>query len=172
MTTRSVPKPRDNLQQIGAGMGGPNSAKPPVVLFRLRTAIAERSVPRITSFGPHAARFLVLSIRHSGSNSPPAPNGPLPIPNTDIAPDATPGSPYLQQVSNVINGLNLNLGSRSRKRNDLVFTPRLDYQASSRGQLIPEFELQLFQLSRWRDHRSDRGNLWTANTGQRQCAYV
>ena len=35
------------------------------------------------------------------------------------------GNPvYLQQVSNVINGLNSNLGRRTRKRNDLVITPR------------------------------------------------
>jgi hypothetical protein len=32
--------------------------------------------------------------------------------------------------------LNLNLGSRARKRNDLVFTPRLDYQPTSRDGLF------------------------------------
>jgi hypothetical protein len=65
----------------------------------------------------------------------PAPNGPLPIPGTDIAPDAN-NPVYLQQVSNVIGALNSNLGSRARKRNDLVFTPRLDYQPSSRDGLF------------------------------------
>ncbi len=65
----------------------------------------------------------------------PAPNGPLPIPGQDTAPDAS-NPVYLQQVSNAINALNTNLGRKSRSGNDIVLTPRLDYQASSRDSLF------------------------------------
>jgi hypothetical protein len=43
---------------------------------------------------------------------------------------------YLQQVSNTLNALNSNLGIKSRKGNDWVITPRLDYQATNRDSLF------------------------------------
>jgi hypothetical protein len=73
----------------------------------------------------------------------PAPNGPLPIPGNDTAPD--PNNPvYLQQVSNTINALNSNLGTKARKRDDWVITPRLDYQATSRDSLFLTLNLNRF----------------------------
>jgi hypothetical protein len=65
----------------------------------------------------------------------PPPNGPLPVPNVDTQPQL-PGDQYygiyLQQISNTIHALNSNLGIKSRKGNDWVITPRLDYQATNR----------------------------------------
>jgi hypothetical protein len=73
----------------------------------------------------------------------PAPNAPYPVPGNDSTPD--PANPvYLQQVSNTLNALNSNLGIRPRKRNDLVVTPRLDYQASSRDSLFLSFNVNRF----------------------------
>jgi hypothetical protein len=80
----------------------------------------------------------------------PAPNGPLPVPNLDTDADVTagPSDPlyplYLQQVSNTINALNSNLGTKARKRNDWVITPRLDYQAGSRDGLFLSFNVNRF----------------------------
>ena len=51
---------------------------------------------------------------------------------------------YLQQVSNTINALNSNLGTKARKRNDWVITPRLDYQAGSRDGLFLSFNVNRF----------------------------
>ena len=68
---------------------------------------------------------------------------PLPIPGSDTAPDYT-NPVYLQQVSNVINALNSNLGIRPRKRNDWVLTPRLDYQPTTRDGLFLSFNVNRF----------------------------
>jgi hypothetical protein len=128
-----LPKPQDSLQQFGAGVGGP------ILRNRLWFFVDYEQQLRSDPFSvinqpldSTQPGFLSSNFGIPDGTPLPPPNGPLPIPNTDIAPDATPGSPYLKQVSNVIKGLNLNLGSRPRKRNDLVITPRLDYQASSR----------------------------------------
>ena len=73
----------------------------------------------------------------------PPPNGPLPVPGSDTAPD--PSNPvYLQQVSNTVNALNSNLGTKARQRNDWVLTPRLDYQASPHDGLFLSLNLNRF----------------------------
>jgi hypothetical protein len=45
-------------------------------------------------------------------------------------------SSLLREASRVINALNSNLASRTRKRNDPVMIPKLDYQASSRDRFF------------------------------------
>jgi hypothetical protein len=131
-----LPKPQDSLQQFGGGLGGP------IVRNRLWFFVDYEQQLRSDPFSvinqaldPTQPGFLSSNFGIPDGTTLPAPNGPLPIPGTDVAPDAT-NPVYLQQVSNTINGLNLNLGSRTRKRNDLVITPRLDYQASSRDSLF------------------------------------
>jgi len=62
------------------------------------------------------------------ANTPlPTPNGPLPLPDTDTAPEAT-NPVYLQQVSNALGALHSNLGTHSRYANDLAFFNKYDYQ--------------------------------------------
>ena len=78
----------------------------------------------------------------AGTTLPP-PNGPLPVPGSGTAPDPT-NPVYLQQVSNTVNALNSNLGTKARQRNDWVITPRLDYQASSRDSLFLSLNLNHF----------------------------
>jgi hypothetical protein len=51
---------------------------------------------------------------------------------------------YLQQVSNTLNALNSNLGTKARKRDDWVITPRLDYQLTSRDGLFLSLNLNRF----------------------------
>jgi hypothetical protein len=131
-----LPKPQDSLQQFGGGVGGP------IVRSRLWFFVDYEQQLRSDPFSVinqalDATRpgFLSSNFGIPDGTKLPAPNGPLPIPGNDTAPD--PNNPvYLQQVSNVINGLNLNLGSRTRKRNDLVITPRLDYQPSAQDGLF------------------------------------
>jgi hypothetical protein len=126
-----LPKPQDTLQQFGGGVGGP------IVRNRLWFFVDYEQQLRSDPFSVinpalDATQPGFLSSNFGipdGTPLPPA-NGPLPIPGTDTVPDV--GNPvYLQQVSNTINSLNLNLGSRARNRNDLVITPRLDYQPTS-----------------------------------------
>jgi hypothetical protein len=127
-----LPKPQDSLQQFGGGLGGP------IVRSRLWFFVDYEQQLRSDPFSvinpaldATQPGFLSANFGIPDGTTLPPPNGPLPVPGTATAPD--PNNPvYLQQVANVINGLDLNLGSRTRKRNDLVITPRLDYQPTSR----------------------------------------
>ena len=138
------PKPQDSLQQFGGGVGGP--IVPSRLWFFVDYEQQLRSDP-ISVINPALDTtqpgFLSSNFGIPDGTTLPAPNGPLPIPGTDIAPDAS-NPVYLQQVSNVINALNSNLGSKARKRNDLVFTPRLDYQPSSRDGLFLSLNFNRF----------------------------
>ena len=132
-------KPLDALQQFGAEVGGPivrnriwffvdyeqQLRNNPISVINSTLATTSANLPAFLSanFGIPAGTIL-----------PPS-NGPLPVPGSDTAPDPS-NRVYLQQVSNVVNALNSNLGTKARKRNDWVFTPRLDYQASSRDILF------------------------------------
>jgi hypothetical protein len=137
------PKPQDALQQFGAGLGGPilrnrlwffvdyeqQLENDPISV--INPALATVQANLATYFGVPAGTKL------------PAPNAPYPVPGTDSAPDPT-NPVYLQQVSNTLNALNSNLGIQPRKKNDLVITPRLDYQASSRDSLFLSFNMNRF----------------------------
>ena len=77
---------------------------------------AQQSV-NVTSFGLPAGTVL------------PAPNGSMPLPNSDSSPD--PSNPvYLQQAPSALNAIQSNLGPRARRRDDLSFMPKVDWQAS------------------------------------------
>ncbi|HTD54052.1 MAG TPA: carboxypeptidase-like regulatory domain-containing protein, partial [Silvibacterium sp.] len=133
------PKPEDALQQFGAGVGGP-ILKNRLWFFvdyeqQLRNDPIQviNSALQTTSGG--LDNFLGENFGLPPGTTLPPPNGPLPTPGNDTQPD--PNDPvYLQQVSNVVNALNSNLGSKARKRNDIVVTPRLDYQAGPRDSMF------------------------------------
>jgi hypothetical protein len=141
------PKPLDILQQFGAGVGGPivrnrlwffvdyeqQLRNDPISVINSALATTPANLPAFLS-----ANFGIPA----GTTLPP-PNGPLPVPGSDTAPDPT-NPVYLQQVSNTVNALNSNLGTKARSGNDLVITPRLDYQASSRDTLFLSFNVNHF----------------------------
>jgi hypothetical protein len=148
------PKPEDALQQFGAGLGGP------ILRNRLwffvdyeqqlrNNPISVINAPLATNPSNLDAFVLANFFPSSVTTAPvlPRPNGPLPVPNLDTQAQL-PGDPYyqiyLQQISNTIYALNSNLGTKGRKRNDLVFTPRLDYQASPRDGLFLSINLNRF----------------------------
>jgi hypothetical protein len=137
------PKQQDALQQFGAGLGGPivrnglwffldyeqHLENDPISVINPALAAVQANLPAY--FGIPAGTKL------------PAPNAPYPVPGNDSAPD--PADPvYLQQVSNTLNALSSNLGIQPRKKNDLVFTPRLDYQATSHDSLFLSFNVNRF----------------------------
>jgi hypothetical protein len=131
-----IPKPQDSLQQFGGGIGGP-IRRNRLWFFvdyeqQLRTDPFSVINPALVSTQPG---FLSSNFGIPDGTLLPAPTALLPVPGTDSAPDAN-NPVYLQEVSNVIHALNTNLGSRTRKRNDLVITPRLDYQPSSHDGLF------------------------------------
>jgi carboxypeptidase family protein len=141
------PRPLDALQQFGAGLGGP--IRPDHLWFFVdyEQQLRNNPIPVINSAlatkSANLAGFLSANFGIPAGTVLPPPNGPLPVPGSDTAPDPT-NPIYLQQVSNTLNALNSNLGTRARKRNDLVVTPRLDYQASSRNSLFLTLNVNRF----------------------------
>ncbi len=141
------PKPEDALQQFGAGLGGP--IQPNHLWFfvdyeqQLRNNPIPVINPALATTPATLATFLSANFDIPAGTVLPPPNGPLPIPGGDTAPDPT-NPVYLQQVSNTLNALNSNLGTKARERNDLVFTPRLDYQPSSRDGLFLSLNVNRF----------------------------
>ncbi len=133
------PKPPDSLQQFGAGVGGPIVRNRLWFFMDYEQQLRNFPIPVINSAlstnPSNLGSFLTTNFGIPAGTKLPAPNGPLPIPGTDTAPDPT-NPVYLQQVSNVINALNSNLGTKARKGNDLVLTPRLDYQAAAHDSLF------------------------------------
>jgi hypothetical protein len=148
------PKPEDDLQQFGAGVGGPIRRDRLWFFVDYEQQLRNNPLPVINSAlatnPSNLDAFLLANFFPSAVTTAPAlppPNGPLPLPNLDTQPQA-PGDPYyqvyLQQVSNTINALNSNLGTKARKGNDWVITPRLDYQPSSRDGMFLSMNLNRF----------------------------
>ena len=141
------PKPLDDLQQFGAGVGGP--IHPGRMWFfvdyeqQLRNNPISVLNPALATTPADLGEFLAANFGIPAGTALPPPNGPLPVPGNDTAPD--PSNPvYLQQVSNTLNALDSNLGRKARKRNDLVVTPRVDYQASARDSLFLSVNVNRF----------------------------
>ena len=145
------PKPLDDLQQFGAGLGGPILRNRFWFFVDYEQQLRNNPIPVINSdlatTPANLAAFLSTNFDIPAGTTLPPPNGSLPIPNIDTpaSVSADPTNPvYLQQVSNTLNALNSNLGTKARKRNDLVITPRLDYQASSRDGLFLSFNVNRY----------------------------
>jgi hypothetical protein len=117
-----IPRPVDILQQFGAALGGPIAPRRAWFFFDYEQqreknpiSVINRDYQNVgpSDFGLPAGTQL------------PAPNGPLPVPGTDTAPD--PNNPvYLQQVSNALDAIHSNLGTHSRQRNDLASFSKFD----------------------------------------------
>jgi hypothetical protein len=141
------PRPEDALQQFGAGVGGP-IVRNRLWFFvdyeqQLRNNPISVINPALATTPANLGSFLSANFGIPAGTTLPAPNGPLPVPGSDISPDAT-NPVYLQQVSNTINALNSNLGTKARKRDDWVITPRLDYQATPRDGLFLSVNVNRF----------------------------
>jgi len=140
-------KPEDNLQQFGAGVGGP-IVRNHLWFFvdyeqQLRNNPISVINTALATTPANLGNFLSANFGLPAGTVLPAPNAPYPVPGNDSAPD--PNNPvYLQQVANTVNALNSNLGTKARKRNDWVITPRLDYQATSKDGVFLSFNVNRF----------------------------
>ena len=141
------PKPEDALQQFGAGLGGPILRNRLWFFVDYEQQLRNNPISVINSAlatnPSNLVSFLSTYFDIPTGTTLPPPNGPLPVPGSDSTADPT-NPVYLQQVSNTVNALDSNLGSQARKRNDLVVTPRLDYQASPRDGLFLSFNVNRF----------------------------
>jgi hypothetical protein len=145
-------KPQDDLQQFGGGLGGPLERNRLWFFVDYEQQLRNNPISVINSAlattSADLPGFLAANFGIPLGTTLPASNGPLPLPGSDTDQDVAtnPTNPvYLQQVANVVNALNSNLGIRPRERNDLVITPRLDYQATSRDSLFLSFNINRFK---------------------------
>ncbi len=147
------PKPEDNLQQFGAEFGGPILRNRLWFFADYEQQLHNNPIavinPALAPTPANLSALLGLFNVPVGTTLP-APTGPLPLPNIDTDADVAngPSDPlfplYLQQVSNTLNALTSNLGIKSRKGNDRVITPRLDYQATNRDSLFLSLDANHF----------------------------
>jgi len=144
------PKPEDRLQQFGAGLGGPILRNRLWFFADYEQQLHNNPISVINSAlatnPSNLDAFVLANFFPSSVTTAPAlppPNGLLPVPGTDSAPDPN-NATYLQQVSNAINALNSNLGLKARKGNDWVITPRLDYRATNRDGVFLSFNANRF----------------------------
>jgi len=137
------PRPQDALQQFGAGAGGPIRRNRLWFFLDYEQQLENDPISVINQAFAMTPANLTNYFGIPARTQLPAANGPYPVPGSDTAPD--PNNPvYLQQVANTINALNSNLGQKPRQKNDLVVTPRLDWQATSRDSLFLSFNLNRF----------------------------
>jgi Carboxypeptidase regulatory-like domain len=140
------PKPEDDLQQLGAGVGGPIRHDRLWFFVDYEQQLRNNPIsvinPVLAPTPANLPALLGLLDVPVGTVLPP-PSGPLPLPGSDTVPDPT-NPVYLQQVSNTLNALGSNLGMEARKRNDWVITPRLDYQPTSRDGLFLSLNINRF----------------------------
>ena len=141
------PKPLDALEQFGAAVGGP-IVQNRLWFFvdyeqQLRNDPIQVINPLLATSPANLTDFLSSNFGIPPGTPLPPPNAPLPAPGNKATPDPT-NPEYLQQVSNVVNALNSNLGTKPRQRNDLVITSRLDYKASPRDALFLSLNLNRF----------------------------
>ena len=127
-----VPRPLNVLQQFGADLGGPLVRHKAWFYFDYEQ---QRQLEPISVINTGYAAISETDFSNvAPGTSLPAPNAPFPVPASFSAPPG-PGSPdyptYLQQVSNALNAIHSNLGQRARRRDDLSFFPKLDWQLGS-----------------------------------------
>ncbi len=139
------PRPLNVLQQFGADIGGPimkdkaffyfdyeqQRHKDP--LYAVNTLQAQDDV---TDFGLPTG----TTLPSSNSHYPTASN----LSETDVAADPT-NPAYLQGVANALNVIHTNLGPRQRRRDDVEFFPKFDWQLSPKDHISALYNYNHFQ---------------------------
>jgi hypothetical protein len=135
-----IQRPLDILQQYGAATGGPLVRKRAWFFADYEQQREKNPISVINSDyeGVTQADFGVPA-----GVQLPAPNGPLPVPASINQPDPS-NSVYLQQVSNALNAIHSNLGTRSRFRNDLVLFSKFDYRPNENDTFYLSLNLNRF----------------------------
>jgi hypothetical protein len=121
-----IPKALNVLQQFGADLGGPLVRRKLWFYFDYEQ---QRQKDPVSIVNPNVNESLFLNV--APGTPLPAPNAPFPVPST-FSSAPVPGDSdypiYLQQVSNALNAIHSSLGQRERRRDDLVFFSKIDWQ--------------------------------------------
>jgi Carboxypeptidase regulatory-like domain len=128
-------RPLNVLQQFGADIGGP------VVKNRLFFYFdyeQQRQLQPLYVAGTTQAGVNETSFGVPAGTPLPAPDSHFPaaVPVTPAEASANPLNPlYLQGVSNALNVIQSNIGARERRRDDVEFFPKADWQVGSNDRL-------------------------------------
>jgi hypothetical protein len=129
------PRPLNVLQQFGADLGGPIAHSKAWFYFDYEQ---QRQLNPISAVDPGYQGRSATDFGLPAGTTLPAPNSPFPVPAGFSAPPASndPNYPiYLQQVSNALNVFNRNVGQRARRRDNISFFPKVDWQAGANDHL-------------------------------------
>ncbi len=138
------PKQQDSLQQFGADAGGPIRRDRLWFFVDYEQQRENDPISIINpSMDPSQPGFLSSNFGIPDGSALPVPDSSYPVPSGVNAPDPT-NPLYLQQVANAVNALSTNLGIKPRQKNDLVVTPRFDYQATSRDSFFLSLNVNRF----------------------------
>jgi hypothetical protein len=140
-----VPRPLNVLQQFGADLGGPLVRHKAWFYFDYEQ---QRQLEPISVINTGYAAISETDFTNVATGTPlPPPNGPFPVP-ASFSTAPAPGSPdyptYLQQVSNALNAIHSNLGQRARRRDDLSFFPKLDWQLGNQDHFTFDYNYNRF----------------------------
>jgi len=140
-----IPRPLNVLQQFGADLGGPLIRHKAWFYFDYEQ---QRQLEPISVINTGYASISETDFTNVAPGTPlPSPNAPFPVPGSFSTAPA-PGSPdyptYLQQVSNALNAIHANLGQRGRRRDDLSFFPKLDWQSGNNDHFTFDYNYNRF----------------------------
>jgi hypothetical protein len=128
-----VPTPLDILQQFGGSVGGPIVHNK---LFYFGDYEQQRQKNPISVINHGMATLSVTNFGLPAGTALPAPNADFPQYAGLTPADVSPSNPeYLQQVSNALNVIKTNIGTRQRHQNDLVLAPKVDWQVTQKDHL-------------------------------------
>ena len=139
------PKLQNTLQQFGADIGGPAIKDKLFFYFdyeqqRHRDPLyalnAAQAAVNQTSFGVPANVILPASNSHF----------PQPASISQNTATANPTNPiYLQGVANALHEIQSNLGPRARRRDDLEFFPKIDWQVDAKDRITVLYNYNTFK---------------------------
>jgi Carboxypeptidase regulatory-like domain/TonB dependent receptor len=141
------PRPLNVLQQFGADLGGPLVRHKAWFYFDYEQ---QRQLEPISVVNSAYAAVSETDFDNVTAGTPlPPPNSLYPMPTSFSATGApAPGTAnypaYLQQVSNALNTIHSNLGQRARRRDDLSFFPKLDWQPGNKDHLTFDYNYNRF----------------------------
>ncbi len=139
-----IKTPLNVLQQFGANLGGPVVQHKSWFFFDYEQ---QRQLEPISVINSAYSGLSETDFSVAAGTPLPPPNSPFPAAASFSAPPA-PSDPnypaFLQGVSNALHAINSNLGQRNRRRDDLLFFPKLDWQPAEKDHLSFNYNYNRF----------------------------
>lgn len=139
-----IKTPLNVLQQFGANLSGPVVHHKSWFFFDYEQ---QRQLEPISVINSAYSGLSETDFSVTAGTPLPPPNSPFPAAASFSAPPA-PSDPnypaFLQGVSNALHAINSNLGQRNRRRDDLLFFPKLDWQPAEKDHLSFNYNYNRF----------------------------